>query len=611
MPTDLSDFREVWLVDSEFSAPPGERPLPVCLVAREFRSGRTLRLWQDDLRGRREPPYPIGPRSLFVAYLASAELGCHLALGWRLPARILDLHAEFRNLTNGLETPLGAGLLGASAWFGLDVLGAAEKGNMRDLALRGGPWTDGERRALLAYCEADVGALGLLLPAMLPGLDLPRALLRGRYMAAVARMEDAGVPIDLPTLRRLREGWGSIRDGLIRAVDARFGVYEGRSFRADRWADWVGRNGVAWPVSDRGGLALDDETFRQMARAHPDVALMRELRHSLSQLRLSDLAVGSDGRNRAMLSPFRASTGRNQPSSSRFIFGPSCWLRGLIRPEPGRALAYLDWSQQEFGIAAALSGDAAMAEAYLSGDPYLAFGKQAGRIPPGGSRASHGRERETFKACVLGVQFGMGADALAQRIGGPPALARDLLQAHRETYPRYWAWSDAAEDHALLLGQLSTVFGWTVRVGRAPKPRSLRNFPCQANGAEMMRWACSVATERGIAVVAPVHDALMVEGPVDSIAEVVADTERAMAEASEAVLDGFRLRSEARVARWPDRYMDERWREFWDRVMALLPAEPEAGSPSDRPVVGLEPAQFCEVGRPILRGEPFNPASPV
>ena len=81
---------------------------------------------------------------------------------------------------------------------------------------------------------------------------------------------------------------------------------------------------------------------------------MRELRVSLFQLRLEDLAVGSDGRNRVLLSPVGASSGRNTPSNSKFIFGPSTWLRGLIKPEPGIALAYVDWSQQEFGIAASL-----------------------------------------------------------------------------------------------------------------------------------------------------------------------------------------------------------------------------------------------------------------
>ena len=46
----LDAFREVWAVDFEFVAPPGERPTPVCLVARELKSGRTIRLWRDQDR---------------------------------------------------------------------------------------------------------------------------------------------------------------------------------------------------------------------------------------------------------------------------------------------------------------------------------------------------------------------------------------------------------------------------------------------------------------------------------------------------------------------------------------------------------------------------------
>jgi DNA polymerase-1 len=575
----MNAYREVWLVDTEFSAPPGERPTPVCLVAREFRSGRTLRLWQDDLRGRRMPPYPIGSDTLFVAYFASAELGCHLALGWPLPARVLDLYIEFRNRLNGLSPPNGFGLLGALTYHGLDAMDGAEKKTMQELASRGGPWTSAEREALMAYCETDVLALAKLLPAMEPELDLSRAVAsRGRYMGAVARMEWAGIPIDTETLSRLRVGWETIQDRLIREVDSRFGVFDGRTFKAERWAGWLARSGIPWPRLESRELALDDDTFREMARSHPDVALMRELRFSLSQLRLSDLAVGSDGRNRCLLSPFRAKTGRNQPSNSRFIFGPSTWLRGLIKPEPGQAVSCVDWSQQEFGIAAPLSGDRAMMDAYRSGDPYLAFGKQAGRIPPDGTKKTHGADRELFKACVLGVQYGMGPEALARRIGKPTAYGCELLRLHRETYPAFWRWSDGAESHAMLLNRLHTVFGWTVRVGPDANPRSLRNFTCQANGAEMMRLACCLATERGVNVVAPVHDALMVEGPADAIDDIVARTQEAMADASAIILDGFRLRSDASIVRWPDRYMDGRGREFWGRVLALLPTKAELDS---------------------------------
>ena len=168
---------------------------PVCLVAWELRSGRKLRLWSDEFGA--TPPYPTGPDALFVAYYASAEVGCHLALGWPVPERVLDLFTEFRNHTNGIPTVSGAGLLGALAHYGLDSIGAVEKDEMRDLILRGGPWTDAEQETILDYCETDVEALARLLSAMSPKIDLARALLRGRYMAAAARMERNGVPIDV------------------------------------------------------------------------------------------------------------------------------------------------------------------------------------------------------------------------------------------------------------------------------------------------------------------------------------------------------------------------------------------------------------------------------
>ena len=72
----------------------GERPRPVCMVARELRSGQTWRLWRGEFGS--EPPFPIGPDALFVAFYASAELGCFRALGWPKPANILDLFTEFR-----------------------------------------------------------------------------------------------------------------------------------------------------------------------------------------------------------------------------------------------------------------------------------------------------------------------------------------------------------------------------------------------------------------------------------------------------------------------------------------------------------------------------------
>ena len=109
----MKQFNEIWLVDFEFSAPSGATPEVRCLVALEYFSGRKIRMWADEIGGLAEPPYAIDQNSLLVAYYASAELGCHLALEWNLPCYVLDLFIEFRNMTNGLTTPCGAGLVGA------------------------------------------------------------------------------------------------------------------------------------------------------------------------------------------------------------------------------------------------------------------------------------------------------------------------------------------------------------------------------------------------------------------------------------------------------------------------------------------------------------------
>jgi DNA polymerase I len=86
----------------------------------------------------------------------------------------------------------------------------------------------------------------------------------------------------------------------------------------------------------------------------------------------------------------------------------------------------------------------------------------------------------------------------------------------------------------------------------------------------MLRLACCLATERGVSVVAPIDDALMVEGPADAIDEIVARSQEVMAEASAVIPCGFRLRSDVVIGRWPDRYMDGRGREFWGRVSESL-----------------------------------------
>ena len=563
----------IYLLDFEFhpfGGREGNLPVPVCVVVREWPSGRTQRHWLADLQQMATCPFPSGEKALCVAYFASAEMDCFHALGWPHPVHLLDLFTEFRCLTNGGQIAHGYGLLGALLHYGLPSIGGEQKDAMRDLILTGGPWSSTEEMEIMDYCESDVVALAHLLTAMQSQIDWPRALLRGRYMKAVSVIQTNGIPLDVDTLDLLRAAWHSIQDQLIADIDSDYGVFDGRTFKADRWERYLISNGIPWPRLSSGRLDLSDDVFKEMSKAYPVVSPIRELRLALSRMRLANLYVGDDGRNRCLLSPFRASTGRNQPSNTRFIFGPSVWLRCLILPEPGWGLAYVDWSQQEFGIAAALSGDLAMMEAYKTGDPYLAFAKQASAVPQDATKQTHEDAREQFKACVLAVQYGMGEASLAARINQPVARARQLLELHKRTYRLFWKWSDSVVDEAVLGGRLWTSFGWQIQVQGVINDRSLRNFPMQANGAEMMRIASILLTEAGTKVCAPVHDAFLIEAPLDELDAVIAQTQSLMAEASRIVLGGFELGSDIKITRHPDRYVDKRGAEMWNRVMALL-----------------------------------------
>jgi len=575
LPKALDGLGEVWAMDFEYMATEGERPDPVCCVARELRSGREVRLWDEELR--RLPP-PIPADALLVAYYAPAELSCFLALGWPMPARVLDLYAEFRNFANGRDGELGIGgasLLGALAHFKLSHLDPEKKAGWRERILQGRPYSSSDRAGILDYCASDVVALEHLLPVLAGRLQsrqhwTQHALLRGRYMRAVAAMEHCGVPIDAAVLEQLVLHWDEIKAALIRDICADYPIFSGTTLKLNLFERWLAQQGIPWPRTELGRLSLSDDAFKTMVRAYPIVAPIREVRDNLSKLRLTDLAVGSDGRNRTMLSPLRARSGRNAPSASRFIFGPSVWLRSLIKPPFGRALAYIDYTSQEIGIAAALSGDEAMLRAYQSGDPYIAFAIEAGLAPPGATKATHKEIRNRCKALVLGTLYGMQEHSLAGNLNVPTAEARELLRAHRRTYERFWQWSQAVVDTAKLGGYLDTVFGWRLHVTSGTKPTSLLNHPMQSNGAEILRLACCYLVEAGIAVCAPVHDAVMIEAPLDQIDEVVVEAQRLMRRAARIVLGGIEIGTDAEIVRHPGRYQDGRGIEMWDRVMTLL-----------------------------------------
>jgi hypothetical protein len=508
-----------------------------------------------------------------MAYYASAEWGCYLALGWPLPELTVDLYVEFRVATNGKTVPGGRGLLSAERWFGIGAIEGAEKEHMRKRILAGPPYSIEDREAILNYCESDVQALDRLLPHLIrPGQNLVPALWRGKYMEAMAEMEWRGVPVDAELYRRMEEHWLGLQARAIERVNETIPVYDDGHFRRAKFEEWLTIQGRVkqWPRTADGDLALDEDTFRIQAALHPELEPLRQTRQMLGQLKRPGLYVGGDGRNRCILSAFSTVTGRNAPSATKFIFSCPSWMRGLIRPEQGAALAYLDWTAQEFGTAAALSGDTAMQHAYLAEDCYLAFAELAGAVPSGATKATHPEARRLFKSTVLGTQYGIGANGLACRVEITLPEAEDLLDHHRRVFSRFWQWSTNVCDYAQLYGELVAAFGWRIQLAAHMRLRTLINFPVQANAAEMLRLAVVYAASAGVQTIAPIHDALLIQAPATEIDDAVRLAQAAMLRASEAVLAGFQLKSEAMVIRYPDRFDDERGREMWAWIAETL-----------------------------------------
>jgi hypothetical protein len=77
-------------------------------------------------------------------------------------------------------------------------------------------------------------------------------------------------------------------------------------------------------------------------------------------------------------------------------------------------------------------------------------------------------------------------------------------------------------------------------------------------------------TERGLRVCCPVHDAFLLESPVDEIDATVASAQLAMAEASRIVLDGYEVKTDVEITRWPDRCTDARGSALWQKICAQL-----------------------------------------
>jgi hypothetical protein len=444
---------------------------------------------------------------------------------------------------------------------------------MQQRALDLSPYNDQERAEMLNYCTADVTTTKRLFEMMVRAgcwkteKELRQALFRGRFVNAQRIVEGYGIPIDTGLWQVIQENREDIKKAFIKEFD-RWGVYEDGVLKDERFSKLALSLDKRWPRTATGKCKKDSDTLKDFASRFAEISHLRELGNTLSALREPNLSV-HNGRTYCYTAPFKSKTGRNQPSTTRFLFGAPKWMRSLIRPEPGKAIAYIDVTAEEFGIASLLSGDSAMWESYCSPDVYIDFARRAGLVPPNATKATHPETRRQAKAVVLGVQYGRGSRSTAYALGLSEQKAEELLWHHNDVYRAFWNYVYGVQRVARFRKCLYSVLGWRMRVHSRTRPTTIQNFPMQAGGAELMRAVSIELLKAGVRLIAQVHDAFVIESDAGDIEADSQKTREVVAKVSEAVF-GRPLKSEAKIVRYPERYIDDEAGEMlktFDKVL--------------------------------------------
>lgn len=405
------------------------------------------------------------------------------------------------------------------------------------------------------------------------------ALWRGRYAAHTAIMESTGYPINLEATKNFSKKIPAI------LADCQADINE--QFRSEmypfKWNQktnnyswnqkvtklWIEYQGLAdrWMRTEKGQLSLALEAWEKhfqykhdYPRGNFGAQMVRFLKLKQSLYGFSSSkdgkrknfwnSVGSDGRVRPYMNIYGAQSGRSQPGATGFIFLKPAWMRALVEPAKGNYLAGIDYGQQEFFIAALLSEDENMIEAYMSGDPYLYMAIQAGTIPKGGTKQSHSRERDLMKSTTLGILFNMTKYGLSDKLTADSGVtyteeeAQDLIDTFEDLFPVFTEWRreifrDYEQGYAIKI-----LDGWMMWTDN-PNPRSVTNVPIQGGGSAIMRKAVDLAVSYGVKVIFTLHDAIYIEAGMDEL-DHIEKLNRAMREGFAHFFDGTKYHEAAK-----------------------------------------------------------------
>lgn len=503
---------------------------------------------------------------LWVCHSAPAEMRFLLRLGIPLPPSWWDTMVGYRWIRN-CPAHLDARLVTALVNSGLGRFIPAEKDTIR-LRILNLAFAQADLPGIIDYCHADVTATASLYAHQQGRVNPVSMAYWTEYLQAVSRIEQRGIAIDMPTLRRIRRNREFLCEQVRVRVNATAKVYRSSgSFCKAAFLRWARAQGIRWPLrpSPKTGKPyhpVDDDTMALMECRHPWIEMVKDAQKTLRALIRHRMMVDC-GRHYFSMMPFRSITGRNQPS--KFIFSGPKWLRFLAVPSsPDHVLIYSDYSAQEIGIAAALSGDLAMQEMYADDDPHTRYTVMCGADPA---------ERKTYKTVNLATLYEMTELGLADRLGVSEDAASDLLDQHREHFQTYHEWSERVTQVAFDRGYATTRAGWKARVHPESKWRTWSNFPIQSTAADVMRMTTIALDRQGVRVLAIIHDGWLIESRRDEVDATLAAIDRAQRAACDVILGGFELKMTTAIYEGRFQVDEKDALATWEQILRDLPPD--------------------------------------
>lgn len=515
-----------------------------------------------------------------IGHSVEGDLISLKAAGIALDNPIIDTWVETKNLFNGrsdafaLEQFKNYGLIDCLEFFSLPHRPKQQKEDMRKLILDNESYSEQQKTLILRYCEQDcVDVKDLYLKISKESLfDTNFALYRGRSTLCMTDQTLAGMPLDADLYAQFKKNWPEILRSLQKKLRDQSVFGSDGALSNQRLLEALVRGGVQVIKTPSGKLKIDKESidfYKLQTTEFNELFYYLDLKR---RVRFGDLNLGTNGRNHFRQRPFGTTTSRNIYSKDSVLNLPEALRSCLITPPKDRAIIQCDYKSQEIGVAACISNDEAMIEAYNKEDFYLEFAKMAGAVPPHATKKTHPIERSSFKICALAVLYGGGCELIAKQARISLDRARELVSAHKKIFNEFWRYQEKSYLTFKDRGYISSRLKWYIHASPYTKSGTILNFPMQANSAEIMRVVGIRSKEKGYPLVGSLHDGFFFEVPEKDIESSKHIFQKILRDSSAEVLGGFPLKVDIKIIKHKEYFEpeDEEKRVLKKLILDLL-----------------------------------------